>query len=165
MSADILAMLIVCGTLWREMVRVGRARGLGGFEGVGGWGFGAMSWMVLDRTMLRGQEGKIYLCLLSSGAVVVACANFVPFARHDGREDIGVLEMRAVRFFGNSDLVCGACFFFRRWQIWGVMKLDKQRCEVDVWRANGRSAFHSANGFRRHVSWSGVFADGLYRND
>jgi hypothetical protein len=47
----------------------------------------------------------------------------------------------------------------------GVMKLDKQRCEVDVWRANGRSAFHSADGFRRHVSWSGVFADGLYRDD
>jgi hypothetical protein len=65
--------------------------------------------MVLVRTMFRGQEGKMYLCLLSPGAVVVACAKFVPFARHDGREGMGVLEMRAVRFFGNSDLDRGAC--------------------------------------------------------
>jgi hypothetical protein len=32
------------------------------------------------------------------------------------------------------------------------MKLEKQSYKVDLWRANGRSAVHGANGLRRHVS-------------
>jgi hypothetical protein len=58
MRAEMYAILVVAGRLWREIVRPGRARGLGGFAGVLGGGLGAVFWVVLDCDALKREEKR-----------------------------------------------------------------------------------------------------------